>query len=840
MNRSWPLWVLFFMIPMYKCLGQTTGDYRSGTSFVSWSTASHWQTWDGSKWATASSVPDSLNTVYIQAGHTATLSGASKCHSIYMSTGTTGNTTGGDGQIALLRNTLRVRGILSCYIGSINTTVNSTNPLSITADNIPPPIPISKTSGGVLKFVGNTRNITNTGEWSENGTGSTALFDVEFALNSGQTATLLTTLKACNWVISSGTLETSFRIAANNNITGQGNVSILAGATMVSSASGSGTTPVIYSSNSNRCGTVTINGTLKLSGVNPYIQCSSYSLGTNSSIHYTLAGNQNFINASYSGATVLLSYKHLMIAGGGTKTTLASATTSIQADGSITMIDGAMAIGSGGSLSVSTSGTTLHYMGTSAQSATTTEWHANFQNLTVANSAGLSLGFSRSVNGTLTLASGTFSNGSNLTLGNGATVIRTGGNLNSTPNFGTSVHVIYNDNATALTSGNEIPTSTTILNNLTINIGNGVSLSSPVTVNGTANFIHGNITTTSTNLLTISTAGSVSGASNSSFVNGPVAKITNSTSSFLFPIGKGNLLRMIAITPSSTNTTTYTAEYFNSAHSNTSSFTSPILKVSLIDYFNLSRSTSGTPSDAVVSLYWGSNSGVSTSYIGELTIARWNGSTWVNEAATATGTSSSGTVVSNSAVSTFGNMCIANASTNNNSLPVTFLYFRGFTSNSYQNHLEWATSSELNSRDFDIERSEDAINFQTIGTVPSKSNGGYSQHILRYSFNDANKGIQYHYRLKQNDYNGNYKYSSMITLPKNNDPGSLKWWYHFPFIEIFDVEELSTITIYNSTATICHRSSINHTSTKIDVSGLRPGIYYVLIDHYKPIKFLIY
>jgi len=68
----------------------------------------------------------------------------------------------------------------------------------------------------------------------------------------------------------------------------------------------------------------------------------------------------------------------------------------------------------------------------------------------------------------------------------------------------------------------------------------------------------------------------------------------------------------------------------------------------------------------------------------------------------------------------------------------------------------------------------------------------------------------------------------------------LKWWYHFPFIEIFDVEELSTITIYNSTATICHRSSINHTSTKIDVSGLRPGIYYVLIDHYKPIKFLIY
>lgn len=618
---------IFFINSLFA---QTTGDFRSTAASISWSTAADWQTWNGSNWVTASSVPGSTNDVYIQAGHNATLSGNQSCNSLFISTGTTSATTGAEGLVALQGNILNVNGKLECYFGIIDITVNSTTSLSPTAATaIHNPI-ITKTSGGILKIVGNSRNITNSGEWSAPGSGASNLFDIEIDMNNGQTATFQTNLKAANWIFTSGTSNMgNNRIAADNGTTGQGDVTIGVNAIVINSSTGTGSNSVISQTGTaatGRGGTLTINGLLKLSGNSPYIECTAITMGSSGIVEYNQTGSQNFIYSTFTGATPLLSYSNIILSGSGTKTTLPSQTTEIAANGSLTMSGGTIIVGASGSFSVSATGTKLIYSGSSSQTATTSEWLSNFQNLTINNSSGVLIGgLTRTINSTLTLTSGTFTNSTTLTLANGATIIRTGGLLNSAPNFSSTVNVVYNQNGSSISTGNELPTSTSVLNNLTINSSNGVVLSASKTVNGNLTLTSGLLSTSASNLLIIETSGSVLGYSNSSFVNGPISKNTNSTSAFTFPTGKGGILRTISVTPSNSNATTFTAEYFDAAYSNITSFTSPITKVSTIDYFELTRSTSGSPSDALIEMAWGSNSGVNTADVGELTLSRFAG-----------------------------------------------------------------------------------------------------------------------------------------------------------------------------------------------------------------------
>ena len=78
----------------------------------------------------------------------------------------------------------------------------------------------------------------------------------------------------------------------------------------------------------------------------------------------------------------------------------------------------------------------------------------------------------------------------------------------------------------------------------------------------------GTIVTTSTNLMTIPTSGSLLGGSDSSFVNGPLAIVVAATSSTkTFPIGKGASYRPITLVLNhdATTATTYTAEMFNAS-----------------------------------------------------------------------------------------------------------------------------------------------------------------------------------------------------------------------------------------------------------------------------------
>ncbi len=86
-----------------------------------------------------------------------------------------------------------------------------------------------------------------------------------------------------------------------------------------------------------------------------------------------------------------------------------------------------------------------------------------------------------------------------------------------------------------------------------------------------------------------------------------------------------------------------------------------------------------------------------------------------------------------------------------NILPVELLNFSA-RCNSEKVNLNWATATEDNNDFFTIDRSADAVNYQTLGFI---NGAGNSTTIKNYSFvdNDPLKGASY-YRLRQTDFNG--------------------------------------------------------------------------------------
>lgn len=94
--------------------------------------------------------------------------------------------------------------------------------------------------------------------------------------------------------------------------------------------------------------------------------------------------------------------------------------------------------------------------------------------------------------------------------------------------------------------------------------------------------------------------------------------------------------------------------------------------------------------------------------------------------------------------------------------PVTWLDFKGKMTELAQAELTWSTASEKNNAYFEIQRSTNAQDFESIGTV--KGQGNVTQQT-NYSFTDLTpaEGLNY-YRLKQMDADGKYSFSRSIAI----------------------------------------------------------------------------
>lgn len=154
--------------------------------------------------------------------------------------------------------------------------------------------------------------------------------------------------------------------------------------------------------------------------------------------------------------------------------------------------------------------------------------------------------------------------------------------------------------------------------------------------------------------------------------------------------------------------------------------------------------------------------------------------------------------------------------------------------------LMWATASEVNNDYFDIERSSDGLDFESIGIL---SGAGTFENESNYSFTDHNPltGKSY-YRIKQVDFDGSFDYSDILVLRKS-DINELKV-YPNPTqgivnlslpeadmnIEIWDVQGKKVGEYFSSAKDI-----------QLDLSMLRKGYYQIKVqkDYYQELTPLI-
>lgn len=129
-------------------------------------------------------------------------------------------------------------------------------------------------------------------------------------------------------------------------------------------------------------------------------------------------------------------------------------------------------------------------------------------------------------------------------------------------------------------------------------------------------------------------------------------------------------------------------------------------------------------------------------------------------------------------------------------LPVTFTNFVAKQAGN-RVALSWQTSFERDNEGFDIERSKNARDFNSLGFV--KGNGDFVGKS-EYSFTDETplKGINY-YRLKQKDFSGKFDYSRTISVVNLNEmaeeiivsPNPSVDKIRFEYAESSDIEDIS-------------------------------------------------
>ncbi|MEQ1796488.1 MAG: DUF4082 domain-containing protein [Lacibacter sp.] len=184
-------------------------------------------------------------------------------------------------------------------------------------------------------------------------------------------------------------------------------------------------------------------------------------------------------------------------------------------------------------------------------------------------------------------------------------------------------------------------------------------------------------------------------------------------------------------------------------------------------------------------------------------------------------------------------------------LPVELISFN-VTARQNDALLDWSTSTEINNRGFDVQRSKDATNWETIGFVKGV---GQASAVNHYQYSD--KGLaagRYFYRLVQIDFNDKKSISAIKSITLNGQlVFDLKQNYPNPFNQSTVVEftiptrQNVLIGIYDIKGRLI-QTLVNETRQKgtytmqFNRNGLSAGMYYLKMEtfEYKAVrKFVI-
>lgn len=174
-------------------------------------------------------------------------------------------------------------------------------------------------------------------------------------------------------------------------------------------------------------------------------------------------------------------------------------------------------------------------------------------------------------------------------------------------------------------------------------------------------------------------------------------------------------------------------------------------------------------------------------------------------------------------------------------VPVTLTSFDAVKNNN-DVMLNWITASEINNDYFEVQRSIDGVNYETIGKVEGNAT---TSSVSSYAFNDKNVLAEFSsvsaffYRLKQVDFDGTTDYSKTIRVSNNTLIANNIEVYPNPNNGAFNISvpanEQSTVqlTVVDITGRVVEKKiqTLQQGNNVLDLNlSLSKGIYMILVQ----------
>lgn len=528
----------------------------------------------------------------------------------------------------------------------------------------------------------------------------------------------------------------------------------------------------------------------------------------------------------------------------------------LNTNGNQLTITGNIATTNGGSITADIGQVIMQ--GTSAQSISSGAFTSNSLNyLKIDNSNGITLGGALSITGNLVLNSGQFSTGGNLTIADGAMVTVTEGSLSQIPTYAGEIDVTYNQTASIIQTGNELPDDDDVIRDFTVNTTNGVKLFKDITINRMLDLKAGVLDIRLNNLklapdATIENYSSskyiIAGDVNYSSGTGRLSRFVNSTTTEtmqFFPIGTTSSYTPCYISNNNPTGTYYNVNLFDKVM-NWGTYGPEITAQVINRTWDIVPENELNANSTTLKLVW-YDTDESVNF-DRATIKIWKNRHVISvdeqwNICSGTLTSQTDSLpywVSVDGITTFSNFIGGTdwGGSSNLPLPVSLLSFSTYC-NGNENILNWATATEINNDYFTIEKSSDTRTWNTIGKVDGAGN---SNETRSYSFSDKASASTVYYRLKQTDFDGKYSYSDVISSKPCNENGNfITNVYPNPFADKINItfysetEGLVNISLHSLLGKVVFTTSVlavkGENKTEIMVNDIEKGTYLLYLSN---------
>jgi hypothetical protein len=167
-------------------------------------------------------------------------------------------------------------------------------------------------------------------------------------------------------------------------------------------------------------------------------------------------------------------------------------------------------------------------------------------------------------------------------------------------------------------------------------------------------------------------------------------------------------------------------------------------------------------------------------------------------------------------------------------LPVVLTDFSVSTTNN-SNLFIWKTATEVNTKQFELQKSYDAVSYTTMATIPSANNSATEK---SYSYTIASSATNtVYYRLKMVDNDDRSTYSNILKLYPGKKSFAINTIYPTPAVNKITVEwnavKNTTATVFitditgRAVKTLPVTNKIGFNKYQIDIANIQSGTYFI-------------